>query len=246
MCPVQTRYKPIAIVAVLLGALGVGGYLSPGSTEEMPTRLLFENAGGKVVFTHKVHAEKYQIPCQQCHHESDQPSTKPLPCGSCHPATFEEGFIAGHQQGMDQQYCNRCHHAELSELKFDHEEHKDYVGGCTDCHHDSSIEPEPSACSDCHQEEGDESMPSLMDATHKRCADCHADMFEQKLEGCENCHGMEKGGSMYPSCSSCHYESKDIPLAARMEAYHVGCMQCHKEKGAGPHTPQDCNKCHFR
>jgi hypothetical protein len=26
----------------------------------------------------------------------------------------------------------------------------------------------------------------------------------------------------------------------------VGCMQCHKEKGAGPHTPEDCNKCHFR
>lgn len=242
----QTRYKPITIVAVLLGVLGVVGYLSPASPEEMPTRLLIENAGGKVIFTHKTHADAYKVPCQQCHHESEQVSKNPVPCATCHPASYEEGFVAEHQKTIGKEYCNRCHHAELGELKYDHETHKDLVSGCTDCHHDPSIESEPADCADCHAAQGDEAMPALQDAVHVRCGSCHEDMFEQKLKGCGNCHDMTKGGAKNPPCMTCHYDSKKLPIPAKMEAYHAGCMTCHKAKGAGPYTPQDCNKCHFR
>ncbi len=242
----QTRYKPIAIVAVLLGVLGVVGYLYPEPTEGAPMRLLFENAGGKVIFTHKAHAEAYKIPCQQCHHESEHPTEKPQPCVTCHPASYEEGFVQEHQGNVDTEFCGRCHHLEMGQSKFDHAAHEELASGCTDCHHDTDIEPEPGNCADCHQEQGDESMPGLRDAAHERCATCHEDMFDEKLAGCQNCHGMTKGGEIYPSCASCHFESKKLPLPAKMEAYHTGCMQCHKDRGVGPYTPQDCNKCHFR
>lgn len=242
----QTRYKPITIVTILLGVLGVVGYLSPASPEEMPTRLLFENAGGKVIFTHKTHAEGYKVPCQQCHHESKTVSKNPLPCTTCHPASFEEGFVGQHSKKIDKQYCNRCHHAVLREIKYDHKTHEDIVSGCTDCHHDTSIEPEPMECVDCHQAEGDEKMPSLRDAIHARCGVCHEDLFAKKIAGCKSCHSFEKDEKTFPPCGSCHYDSKKLPLPTKMEAFHNGCMKCHKEKGAGPYTPKDCNKCHFR
>lgn len=241
----QTRYKPIAIVAVLLGVLGVVGYLYPQPTEGTPNRLLFENAGGKVIFKHKDHAEAYKIPCQECHHESEQPSEKPIPCASCHPASYEDGFVENHQDKFGPEMCARCHHLELAESKFDHEGHKD-MAECTDCHHDTDIEPEPGNCADCHQSEGDESMPGLKDAIHVRCGECHGDMFDAKLDGCQNCHAMTGDEGSYPACGTCHFESKKLPLPAKMEAYHTGCMKCHEAKGAGPYTKDDCNKCHFR
>jgi ribosomal protein S27AE len=212
----------------------------------MPTRLLFENAGGKVIFSHKAHAEGYKVPCQQCHHESKTPSKNPISCTACHPASFEEGFVAEHQKTFSKEQCGRCHHTELSALKFDHEAHKGLASGCTDCHHDSSIEEKPTNCAECHQAAGDESMPSLRDANHKRCATCHEDMFSAKIKGCGNCHGMAPGGTKYPACGTCHFDTKKLPIPATMEAFHTGCMKCHKEKGAGPYTPQDCNKCHYR
>lgn len=242
----QTRYKPITIVAILLGVLGVVGYLSPASPEETPSRLLFENAGGKVIFTHKTHAEGYKVPCQQCHHESKTASKTPVPCASCHPASFEDGFVAEHQKSIGKEYCGRCHHAVLGKLKYSHEEHKSITAGCTDCHHDTTVESEPSNCSDCHQAEGDEAMPSLRDAIHKRCGTCHEDMFQKKIKGCVHCHDLAKDDAKHPACATCHYDSKKLPIPAKMEAFHNGCMKCHKEKGAGPYTPKDCNKCHFR
>jgi hypothetical protein len=243
---VQVRYKPIAIVAVLLGVLGVVGYLTPASTEQVPTRFLFENAGGKVIFNHKAHTEGYRIPCQECHHESDKPSQRPVACAACHAASFEEGFLAEHQKNIGEEYCVRCHHSELGRSKFDHEGHKGLTSGCLDCHHDRSVEPEPTSCGKCHQAQGKENMPSLRDATHKRCADCHDEFFAKKVKGCTSCHAMTENGTQYPGCFSCHFDSKKLPIPGKMEAYHAACMQCHKKKGAGPYTPEDCNKCHFR
>ncbi len=240
------RYMPVTITAVLLGVLGAAGYLTPASTEQVPNRFLFENAGGNVVFTHKAHAEEYGIPCRQCHHESEKPSQNPMACAACHPASFEEGFVAEHQGTMGEETCSRCHHAELGPKKFDHEAHKGYTSGCLDCHHDPSIEPQPTSCKECHQAKGEETMPSLRDANHQKCADCHEDMFTKKLTGCVECHAMSKNGTDYPACGSCHFHSKKLPIPTRMEAYHSGCMECHREKGAGPHTPEDCNKCHHR
>lgn len=240
------RYGAIMITTVLLGVLGVTGYLVPASTEQMPNRYVFENAGGNVVFTHKAHAEEYGISCEQCHHESEKPSENPMPCVGCHPASFEEDFVADHKESLGKDSCKRCHHAELGGKKFDHEAHKGYSSGCLDCHHDPSIEPEPTSCKECHQAQGDETMLSLRDANHKRCASCHEDMFAGKLNGCAECHSLSKDGTVYPACGSCHFDSKKLPIPTRMEAYHKGCMKCHKERGAGPYTPEDCIKCHHR
>ncbi len=242
----QKRYQPIAIVAVLLGILGVVGYLTPGSTEQVPTRFLFENAGGKIVFTHKVHAEGYGITCQHCHHESDKPSPKPVACAECHPKHYEEGFAAEHQKVIDRQYCGRCHHVELGRNKFDHDGHEELTSGCLDCHHDSSVEPEPTSCRECHGAQAGEGMPPLRDAVHNRCTSCHEEMFAGKLKGCTSCHGMTENGTAYPACTSCHFDSKKLPIPTRLEAYHQRCINCHREKGAGPYSPQHCSMCHNR
>lgn len=202
-----------------------------------------------MVFAHKKHADDYGVPCEECHHESDQVSMHPLACTTCHPAEYDQQFIEGHKTSIDQQYCSRCHHAEMDKLIFDHKEHEDsYSSGCTDCHHDTDIEPEPQACGNCHMDEGDETIPSLRDAAHTRCETCHVDFYEEKLEGCTHCHGFiePKGAETFSRCASCHYGTKDVLLPPRMKAYHDSCMNCHENAGGGPFGPDSCKQCHTR
>ena len=60
------------LMGVLL-ALSVGGYLVPQEKEVLPGRVLMPNIGGRVVFDHKTHMEKYGLTCAQCHHEAFAP-----------------------------------------------------------------------------------------------------------------------------------------------------------------------------
>ncbi len=241
---------PITIVCIVLALIALAGYLRPASTQEMPVRLLFDNKGGDVVFSHSKHAEGYGISCEQCHHESDQPSPTPVPCGTCHPAEYDAAFIEGHQAEIDGQYCNRCHHAEMGSLIFDHQGHIDsYARGCTDCDHVTVIDPEPQHCAICHLPEGVEAMPGLRAASHTRCETCHTAEFGQGMEGCGYCHkflsGEELTGS-YQSCASCHFKAEGPLLPTSMDAYHQGCMGCHEDVNAGPFGSEACKRCHTR
>lgn len=249
MFPLQKRFIPITTVTVVLGVIAVIGYLRPAATEAMPNRILFDNAGGHVIFSHAKHADPYQIPCEKCHHESEEPNEQPLQCGTCHVRAFDDVFIDEHQSAdMTEENCARCHHVEFTETIFDHEEHFDY-GDCTDCHHDEDIEDEPQNCANCHDEEGDEYMPSVKDAVHTSCANCHDDMFDEGLPGCQNCHEMETfdGESVpgYTPCGTCHDQKIEELVPTRMDAFHDGCMSCHEESGKGPYKPDECKQCHM-
>jgi hypothetical protein len=229
--------------------------MTPAQPQEVPVRLLFDNAGGMIVFSHVAHGRDDRfgaIPCATCHHESKQPTERPMACSSCHPADYDGPWRKEHSTAIDPAFCGRCHHAAPGGLAegWDHDAHaQDYASDCKDCHHSEDIEPAPQACSDCHQETGDESMPSMRDAAHTRCETCHADLFEEAPANCKTCHAFKEGAQVaqpFPACASCHYSDTKAQLPARMNAFHDGCMGCHKDTGRGPYKEDDCNLCHMR
>ena len=248
---VPKRYVPITIITVLLAITAVAGYMRPAPKFDMPPRILFDNSGGNVVFTHLAHHRDYDIACSDCHHEHTDLRSAPLACGSCHPEAFDKEYVAGHIESFpDPSYCVDCHHAEFHSMDFDHEGHQEYAPDCTDCHHDEDIEPEPQKCSNCHSKmAGDADMPSVRDAAHDRCESCHDHMFEKGLEGCTPCHkliDMSDYDGEYTTCAQCHQkETKDL-MVTRTSAFHDQCIGCHEELGMGPYTDKDCGKCHIR
>lgn len=244
----KSRYAPILVVCVCLALLGLTGQFLPESTAKEPVRLLLDNKGGNVVFTHLQHVE-IGYECNECHHESEDPGPNPIACGACHPPEFDAAFAATHQTALPQETCTRCHHMEFGALTWNHQEHIDmYSTGCTDCHHEEDIEPEPGACSNCHGDTDDGAMINLRDAVHAKCESCHTDMYEEKLAGCLHCHEQlpGKAGDKQPTCVSCHYGDEGIPLPPRMDAFHKQCMDCHETAGAGPYGDDSCSKCHTR
>jgi len=105
----QKRYYPIAVVAVALCAVAMIGYSQPPKAQEVPPRVLLDNNGGRVIFTHAAHAQDYGYECADCHHDGVE-GARPLPCGSCHPAAFDENFKANHAKAFpSRDYCGRCH-----------------------------------------------------------------------------------------------------------------------------------------
>lgn len=247
----QKKFFPILIITVLLLGLAATGYMVPAQKQKVPVRILFKNSGGKVIFKHLRHHQDYGIPCDKCHHERKTANNEPLPCGSCHPESFDKDFVRNHINSFpDNTYCVKCHHAELGKLNFDHEAHEEYAeDNCQACHHGEKIEKELQKCSNCHTNAGTKDIPSIRNAAHARCVKCHEDQFKDGLKGCNPCHRIKdmthyKGDTT--QCAQCHQEpGKDLVLN-RMSAFHDQCMVCHKELKKGPYKDNDCDKCHLR
>ncbi len=259
----QKRYFLISACAAILAIVALVGYVLPEPSPKIPERILFDNAGGKVVFTHQKHLQDDNIPCATCHHEMITSTETVESCGSCHGVAFDTNFRTTHaQQYKSTDSCATCHHMEFApKVDWTHTAHAEEYGlDCTSCHHeDTSIEPEPQNCANCHQETGDETMPSLRDAVHLKCQSCHEEMFEAKVTGCASCHTTidmkkqlkEKGpeafkvSPKYANCAVCHVDQKTTELIPdRMNAFHGQCMSCHQSVGKGPYTQEQCAQCH--
>lgn len=247
----QKKFIPIAVVLAVLLALSAAGYMTPPKKEKMPVRILFQNSGGRVIFSHLQHHRDYGVACAKCHHEQHEDSEEALPCGSCHPQAFDRDYIRDHINSFpDNSYCVKCHHAKLGELNFDHDAHIDYaVDDCQVCHHGPDIEDEPQLCTNCHTNAGTPDVPSIRNAAHDRCINCHDDMFEAGIKGCTPCHKMKDMTDYtgdHTSCKQCHTKpGKDLVLN-RVNAFHDQCMDCHRELKRGPYKQEDCDKCHVR
>jgi len=252
------RYFPIAVLTGILAAVALFGYMTPTQSEAVPTRILLDNAGGKVVFNHVVHARDYDIACETCHHETVAGDTEPLSCGQCHGAEVTAAWVKEHEASFPKDLqCVTCHHVEFAkDHDWGHEMHKE-IASCTDCHHeDTSIEPEPMNCADCHSSEASGALLSLRDAVHVKCQACHQDMFDEQLKGCGNCHGEQNqkdalsAGTLdkkFTKCTYCHSDKAlEEVIPNRMTALHDSCMGCHEEKAVGPYKKDECNQCHFR
>ncbi|MDL2313736.1 cytochrome c family protein [Desulfovibrio sp. OttesenSCG-928-C14] len=274
------RYLHLYIIlAVAVAAVVAGIALSPPAPAN-PMRILMPNAAGRVVFNHIQHVEEYGVPCQTCHHEYSGERLNPQPCGSCHGIEFNQEFIDTHQETFkgDPQACLTCHHLEFTGTNWTREVHdfhaEDVAENCQSCHHDTDIEPEPTACSSCHEalEKGqpvpqEADPPLLRDAVHARCASCHAheDSFNAGVAGCADCHSEQntregflssgkadleqKDIAALSSCAACHYHPPyEEVFANRMQAFHRQCGNCHEEL-SGPSVEaeaQQCNQCHIR
>lgn len=240
------KYLAITITTAILLAISVAGYLTPPGKAEIPTRILFDSNGGKIVFSHLKHIDEYGEDCIRCHHKEEGAAT-PLPCGTCHARKFDQNFAEMHMDSFAEDYCSKCHHPAPANLIFDHELHEDPTDGdCQACHHGPDIEPEPQACSDCHGQTHSEDMPGLRQAGHARCADCHQDILDDP-KACSTCHarGQEKTEE-YIGCGTCHETETKNLIPPRTGAYHDKCMGCHEENGSGPYKEEECGKCHMR
>lgn len=256
------KYTPITVTIVILAIVAVIGYTLPKEEEPIPQRVLFENTAGNVVFDHILHAETYNISCETCHHESDQPREDVQKCGACHGVDFEKNHFKEHHTKTfnDLDACVTCHHMELKPAKWDHHIHATEYGlSCQDCHHnDTDIEPEPQNCANCHQGTGDEVIPGIKEAVHVKCAACHQEKFES-ASGCTYCHPqvstrkvLQQTGNItispnFASCSVCHIDKKAQELIlGRMAAFHGQCIGCHEKLGKGPFKQDQCNQCHIK
>ena len=249
----------------LMAVVALAGYLIPAPAQEIPQRILLDNAAGKVVFNHQNHAKDAKIPCQTCHHESQEERKDVQSCGTCHGVKINEAFRKTHAEKIkDKASCATCHHVEFApKVKWDHKAHVEEYGlECASCHHkDKNIEPEPQNCADCHQQKGDKDMPSLRKAVHTKCQSCHEEMYAKKVQGCAQCHTrvesratLKKSGPetfkvapLYADCATCHVGQKtDELIPNRMAAFHGQCIKCHEKLGKGPFTKEQCNQCHIK
>jgi hypothetical protein len=245
------RYHTISIILIILVLIAMVGYLSPAGDRETSVRILIDDCGGKVVFSHLAHHRDYKITCVKCHHEKNEGQADHIACGLCHPVTFNQNYIENHKSFFpDKNTCVRCHHLEFFKAGFEHSEHEGYASDCTDCHHESDIEPEPQACKSCHLATEGQNIPNLKNATHDCCMRCHEDFFEKGFKGCSDCHAkkdMKKFKDLYSSCLPCHQVKKIKQLLpTRTDAFHKQCLSCHQELKKGPFGENSCNKCHFK
>ena len=264
------------IVLVVLAVVSIGVYCIPGKLEKVPTRVLLENLGAKVIFSHKTHANNYGFGCGDCHHESSDPIESVLACGTCHgslPANAELAEIAKTGDGKtplgpmpyhdtnlvtDKNACLTCHHLEFVQKDWGHDKHAEEFGlDCDTCHHsDTDIEPEPMNCNSCHS---DTDAVTLKDAVHAKCESCHQEWFDEGLKSCRKCHEeldtrkeLVKDGDFtmntdYAKCSKCHGTQEPQELVQnRMGAFHAFCIGCHESLRISYLDGSNCTQCHTK
>ena len=84
----RKKYLPISIILILLMIVALSGYLSPAGDRETSVRILIDDCGGKVVFSHLAHHRDYKISCVKCHHEKGGDQVEYIACDLCHTVAF--------------------------------------------------------------------------------------------------------------------------------------------------------------
>jgi hypothetical protein len=155
----QNRYFIISAVVALLFVGAVVGYAIPEEKQEVPARIILDNTGGRVVFSHRTHADDYGFDCADCHHDGLE-SGEYLPCGACHPAEFDETFRREHPKAFpDKEACLRCHD-EVPNGPLSADERPDiesiptrgeaFHSLCMNCHEENGGPYGEDACYQCH------------------------------------------------------------------------------------------------
>ncbi len=89
-----------------------------------------------------------------------------------------------------------------------------------------------------HQTHTDESGYGLT------CLDCHHHPAEdENVRACNECHPKKEIKEAPGACLDCH-EEDEIEVESiklKTDAFHLQCIECHREFGAGP---VECSACH--
>lgn len=202
----------------ILALAGLAGYYLPDPVEIPSPRILMENLGGRVVFTHKAHSlpggSYGDNACERCHHElavspaeaKAAGSPKTMPCTACHGTADQPDFKESHQNRYRAEdggrSCLSCHHIKIAGYsdKWSHENHWTYAGDdCASCHHAEGRTPggrmieniKPQRCANCHTANPNPMTARVVrDASHETCKSCHEELFEAKAKGCATCHAQ--------------------------------------------------------
>lgn len=212
----KKRYNALFVVLGLAALAVAGGTLATPPPPEQLVKIVMPNAGGRVIFNHRQHAEDYGVSCSSCHHAEISFTEWDRDMHDLHAENFTEN-------------CQACHH----DSKIEPEPMSCYSEGCH-----ARLTPSGQVQKSPH-------LPAR-DAVHSRCASCHAheDTFKEGLSGCASCHTLVADErEKYSSCASCHSQP---PLAEalpdRMAIYHKQCGDCHAEM-SGPLVDQESNQC---
>ena len=93
----------IMVVSLITGIICYASFTPPKS--DNPVRIMFQNKGGKVLFTHSVHAGEYTSDCLDCHHNLEDDEV--YDCSDCHDPSGDEGLLSRADAMHDQ--CKGCH-----------------------------------------------------------------------------------------------------------------------------------------
>lgn len=93
----------IMVITLITGIVCYAAFTPPAHDE--PLRIMFQNKGGKVLFTHSVHTEDYSIDCLDCHHNIEDDET--YNCSECHEETGDE-YLPSRADAFHAQ-CIGCH-----------------------------------------------------------------------------------------------------------------------------------------
>lgn len=269
------RSLPLAVLGCILAVAGLAGYFPPVATEAesaAPARLLMENPGGRIVFTHKAHSTPGgyggDIACADCHHDlritpgaasgSDSASgpasgnvtaqPKVMACAACHGTADNPDFIVAHQERYraegGEASCASCHHTRMQGLsaKWSHEDHATTYTG--------------DDCESCHHPYRYEFRPGkAMHIKPQKCANCHTakpnPMTASTLKDathtrCASCH-EDLFAHKARGCSTCHNQVRlaDMPAGDVTEADFAACATCHGPiPGAMDAFHAGCMNCH--
>jgi hypothetical protein len=127
---------------------------------------------------------------------------------------------------------------------FDHQTHSEAYGlYCEDCHHafQEAGKESPGSCNECHTSES-EHQPAL-GGKGMFNHDAHAQEYGLYCNDCH--HNYQQGDPQEPQhCTVCHRRGEgDAMMPGRKDAFHMQCMGCHEDFGAGP-LSTDCAGCH--
>lgn len=157
----KNSYIPVTVIVAALCLAAAAGYvLFPREKEEVPTRVVMENTGGRVIFSHQVHAEEYGFECTDCHHDDIEQETF-LSCGTCHPRDYDDTFRVEHQKAFSSEdACLRCHDdiPEGPTLAVEDRPYTEDIpmrldafhGQCMTCHEENGGPTEDDSCYACH------------------------------------------------------------------------------------------------
>lgn len=155
----KRRYFPIAVTVAACLVAALVGYSMPAAEQDAPTRVVMDNTGGRVIFSHMSHIDDYGLDCADCHHDDTGLDTY-LPCGACHPTEFNEEFRTSHAKNFpSQEACLRCHD-EVPEGPLAPEERplkediplraEAFHSLCMGCHEENGGPYGSDSCNECH------------------------------------------------------------------------------------------------
>jgi hypothetical protein len=233
------RKTTIYLALALGAALVMGSYASDEKTGPQTVKLeSLAAVYDPVTFSHDMHSLVAED-CAACHHRS--PAGQTPACSKCHRASADskESGLPGLKDAYHGQ-CIGCH------KKMD-------MGprGCKDCHaaRTAPVSASSKAPAQKPVKQATATIPetltlSSLENRYDPATFSHG-MHTQMTEDCATCHHHSPGGQT-PSCGECHgapFDPKNLNMPGLKGAYHLQCLGCHKEMGAGP---SGCTQCHSK